>query len=63
MKMITKFWKNEEGAELLEIAVYAGLFIVVAAVALALLGPNLSTFFYKLGTNVSTILRPPAASS
>jgi Flp pilus assembly pilin Flp len=49
MKMIQRFWKNEEGAELLEIAVYAGLFIVVAASALTGLGTDLKGFLDSVG--------------
>jgi Flp pilus assembly pilin Flp len=52
MKMIQKFWKNEEGAELLEIAAYAGIFIVAAIVGLTTLGPALSGFFGGLGTRL-----------
>ena len=61
MKKITKFWKNEEGAELLEIAVYAGLFIVVAASTLGPLGDALATFFKNIKTEIGdgTIPAPP----
>jgi Flp pilus assembly pilin Flp len=54
MERIKRFFKDENGAELLEIAVYAGLFIVVAAAALGPLGTALATFFGNIRTSIGS---------
>jgi Flp pilus assembly pilin Flp len=52
MKKIQRFFKDESGAELLEIAAYAAIFIVVAIVGLNSLGPALSGFFSGLAAQL-----------
>jgi Flp pilus assembly pilin Flp len=48
MNKIIKFHKDESGAELMELAAYAGIFIVFAIVGLTLLGPAVGNFFGTL---------------
>jgi Flp pilus assembly pilin Flp len=58
MKKIKRFWKDENGAELLEIAVYAGLFIVIAAATLHQLGTDLAGFFTKISASITSYSVP-----
>ena len=54
MEMLKRFWKEEEGQDLIEYALLAGFIIVVTAATLLTIGQSVSTIYSKVNTNVST---------
>jgi len=51
MKKVSQFIRDEEGTELVEWALIAGLIIVVAAGIFVTIGGNLNTIFTALSVN------------
>jgi Flp pilus assembly pilin Flp len=57
---IMNFVREEEGTELVEWGLIAGLIIVVAAGLFVTIGGNLNTIFGALDDQVATAAAPPA---
>lgn len=53
MKKLLKFFKEEEGIEVLEWGIMAALFALAMGVAITYLAGGVSTFFNKIADNFS----------
>ena len=53
MKIIKKFFKNEDGATAIEYRLIAALIAVAAITAMTSLGTNLTTTFNRVANNVN----------
>lgn len=49
-KLMKRLWQDEQGLELSEYAIMAGLIIVVAVATIILIGGHIDTIFGKLET-------------
>ena len=58
MKKFLKFFKDEEGIEIVEWALMCALFALGCAVAIGLLATDVSTFFGNIGTYLSSLTLP-----
>lgn len=58
MRNITKFMKDEQGADLVEYALLAGLISLAAVTALGTLGTSITGLFGKITTKLDGISLP-----
>ncbi|MBI5087248.1 MAG: Flp family type IVb pilin [Acidobacteria bacterium] len=58
MELIKKFWKEEDGQDLIEYALLAGAIALFTIAAVRAVGTSLDTTYDKINTNVSNL--PPA---
>ena len=58
MKKFLKFFRDEEGIEIVEWALMAALFALGCAVAVGLLAGDVSTFFNNIGAYLTSLTIP-----
>lgn len=54
MELLKKFWKEEDGQDLIEYALLAGVVSLAAVVGMTSLGAALQAGYTSLGDNVTT---------
>ena len=58
MKKLFRFFKDEQGIEIVEWALMCALFALGCAVAIGLLSTDVSTFFGSIGTYLTELTVP-----
>ena len=57
-KLIKRFHRDEEGATMVEYGLLVGLIALVVALAASVLGTDISTVFFKIGSYLNSLPIP-----